>query len=331
MDVWAQLRVAQQTSHAARVGDFVDECTRVGLIGDSRSERIRAAVAWLGPTTVPADPVATDALIEQVSRDTEPRDESPVNVAVAVGVGWRRSIDLAAQGKWDGLWERAVFAIADEFQRSLQFTTSLLARLVVDVRIERAEQRSLAELFAIEFVRGCRCGRHRRSCLDPGGHRCCIAQHAIANWDPALAHLSAYVDQAVRGLAESTIRGAAFAEGMLFAELKRTDRLRRANVEGFECVGCGERSESQRCGSTQCTRRPGQMRRVLLMNRLVVPVESGGSHAAERRHVCGACSAIFPIRETVRCPVCDWIPAPGCSPASRQVWVRHASRDRGDR
>ncbi len=331
MDVWARLRVAQQTSHAARVGDFVDECTRAGLIGDSRLERVRAAVAWLGPTTVPADPHATDALIEQASRDTEPRHESPVNVAVALGVGWHRSFDPAAQGKWDGLWERAVFAVADEFQRSLQFTTSLLGRLVGDVHIDRSEQRSLAELFAIEFVRGCRCGRHRRSCLDPGGHRCCIAQHAIANWDPALAHLSAYVDQAVRGLAESTIRGAAFAEGMLFAELKRTDRLRRANVEGFECGGCGERSESPKCFGARCTRHPAEMRRVLLMNRLVVPVESGGSHTAERRYVCGACSAIFPIRDPVGCPECDWIPAPGTSPASRQVWVRRSNTDRGGR
>lgn len=318
------LRSARERSGARTANAFLDEVMREGLVGADREEQVLAAVIWLGPNLDPGS--FLDPLVAAATARTAARGESPVNVAVALGSGWGRELRRDLSPSWDGPWERAIFAIADDFQRSLQFTASLLVRLVPRVHIDRREQRSFAELFALEFTLGCRCGRHRRICGDPSDHGCCISQHSIAAWDPSVAHLSAYVDQAVRGLAGNTIRGAAFADGLLFAELRRAQRVRRVNVEGYECSECLTISEIPACANTRC---PGptswaRCRRLVLSNRIVAPVDSGGDYDMGRRRVCGdpACRSLYLLRDDPSCPRCQWCPQPGARPASRQVWTR---------
>ncbi len=332
MDAWEGLRRQRRMSTARKCVEFVDECVVAGTVSASRLGRTQAAVAFLAPLSSGPIPTEIVAVVQQAVERTAPRDEAPVNVAVAVGAGWGRVIDPGRRCQWQGVWDHALSALADDFARSLHFSVAMLSRLVPTVQLDATEIRSLADMFAMEFALGCRCGRHRRVCDDPSGHRCCVSQHRLDCWDPSVAHLSAYIDQAVRGLAGNTIKGAAFADGMLYGELKRAGRVRRAFVEAFECPMCAHRADRPTCGSPGCPGpQPGiRWRRIALPNRLVSSVDVGGDHRPERRYLCGAidCDEIYPIFDGPDCPRCHWSPATG-HPATRQVWVRANQRGPG--
>ena len=139
-----------------------------------------------------------------------------------------------------------------------------------------------------------------------------------------VAHLSAYVDQAVRGLAGSTIKGAAFAQGMLYRELQHGARMHRAVIEGYECGNCGAVREDGTCATHGLIVASTHTKRVPIVNRLVVPVTAGGSYVTCQRLVCGSpdCGSLYPLRTDQRCPRCDWMPPPGTRAHSKQVWIR---------
>jgi hypothetical protein len=322
---------ARKRTRAESASAFATEAAANGLIdATDRWHVAMAAACWLGPSCTPPESVL-DELRAQIVGSRE-RSEDPVNVAIAFGAGWRRTLGASP---WDREWERSIFALADEFMRSTRSTTAKLGNLVRDFCFDRHETIEFAHLFAVEFVRGCGCGRHRRSCNRSDDHACCIDEHTLRAWDPSVAHLGAWIDQAVRGLAGKELRGAAFADGMLYAELHREGRLQRASVEALMCGECATVFEASRCPTTGCagTARAAH-RRVVLVNRLVVPRNCGGRYVVRKRWVCGnhACGSLYPgvtrrdsIEPVRSCPACGWMPEGG-RPQTRTVWVSEGAR-----
>lgn len=287
---------------------------------DDRFRATCAAAVTLGPRG-PMPPTILEALGDAV-RTGSSRDENPEYLALAFGCGWGRTLGCSP---WEQRWEGAVLALVDQFHRSVRITVGMLARLVPDLEVDRDEQRAFAELLAVQFAAGCRCGRHRRACGSRDDHACCIDSHRLDRWDPAVAHLAAYIDQAVRGLAGRTLRGAAFADGMLYAQLAHEGRLRRAVVEARLCGLCGIQVDAAGCRDPRCS--SAAPRSVAQVNRLVVPLAAGGRHRQLDRWQCGDpdCATLFPRAFVARCPRCGWEPAPGRRPSVRKVWVADRS------
>ncbi len=290
---------------------------------DDRFREACAAAVTFGPRgSMPS--AIRDALHDAV-RAGSSRDENPEYLALAFGCGWRRALGASP---WEQRWEGAILALVDEFERSVRITIAMLSGLVPDIVVDRDEQRAFAELLAVQFAAGCRCGRHRRSCpgRDDHGrddHGCCIERHRLDAWDPTVAHLAAYIDQAVRGIAGRTLRGAAFADGMLYAQLAREGRVRRATVEARVCGRCGTRVEVGMCRDPRCASETLPPRCVAQVNRLVVPQAAGGCFRPIDRWRCGDpdCASLFPRSFVARCTRCGWEPEPGCRPRVRTVWV----------
>ncbi|MFN0091302.1 MAG: hypothetical protein ACKVWR_13700 [Acidimicrobiales bacterium] len=257
---------------------------------------------------------------------------NPLDVTLAYGCGWRRPLDLAAGGWW-GHWPAAFGELLAECRSSLFVTKRLLDDLGV-VELDRDDLQELPAAIAASLLGLCDCGHHLRPCRGNCGLPCCFPRHDLRSWQPEEGvHLRPFVDQAVRGLAQKTLLGAAFAESILYRILERESRVLCRSVEFVRCSGCGGAFEGDRCPSQGCGRSAAGAVRFARKNRLIRPEQEGGRHREAARWVCedAECATLYPValsRGRVLpagpCPRCGWRPAPGRRPAQRSVWVRVA-------
>ncbi len=77
-----------------------------------------AAACWLGPSH-PPPPAAFAALRETLLPIAQAAPERLLDLVLAYGGGWRRSIAPEAHG-WDGRWERALTTLTDRVGRHIQ-------------------------------------------------------------------------------------------------------------------------------------------------------------------------------------------------------------------
>ena len=283
---------------------------------------LACAIEMLGPAR--EIPEVTVAHLRRLAATPGIRS-GPFDITMGFGCGWDRPGATARVG-WDGVWEPAFFALVSQVEASLRATAQLFAAQLPAFAVSADDLAELPTTFAVALVWGCDCGHHVRTCINNAcASACCFAPHALRSWDPSQANLRCFVDQAVRGSAELRIRGAAFAESLLYHAWRGDGRVLCRPVEFGRCAGCDAVFESARC--PECG--PGAVvRRFARQNWLVRSADSGGGHQRVTRWRCGntGCESLYPqgpwgtARPAARCPACGWVPVG--RPATTLVWAR---------
>jgi len=293
------------------------------LISDDPLHQLAAAIVALAPVRRPAEPPAE--IWERLVSLLHGSRSSALDLAVAVGCGWRRPPGAVGDG-WSGRWSRAVAELVVNVRHSLAAANPGLATVVPAAAVDDDDLMELPSLFAMNLLRGCDCGHHVRGCAGRE-HGCCYPPHALDSWDPSQCTLRAFIDQAVRGSARTGLQGGAFAESMLYRVLEAEGRLLRRRVEFCRCGSCGTMFEGAACTKPDCeTPRTAATERVARANWLVTAAHEGGDHVEAVRWICGGCGNLIARHQarSASCPKCQWQPEPGVRPTSVTVWVRLA-------
>ncbi|MFN0090160.1 MAG: hypothetical protein ACKVWR_07830 [Acidimicrobiales bacterium] len=286
---------------------------------DDREGAARAALVALRPVRRPVAPPVELWLAFQA--EVAGLDESPADLAVAFGLGWRRQLGADA---WDQRWPLAFVELIRLVRTCLWETAAGLAAIAPHAALSEDDLLELPSLFAMALTGSCDCGHHVQACRR-GAERCaaecCYERHELRRWQPSRCHLRSFVDEAIRGSAQKGIRGGWFSDSMLYRVLAEDSRLLRRKVEHCRCDSCGCLFEGAHCPDCDAPITPGT-RREARGNWLVTPASHGGDHHELVRWQCGECANLWPSYDGNGCPRCGWRPAAGKSPGRVTVWVR---------
>jgi hypothetical protein len=197
--------------------------------GAHTPSRPAVAMAFLGPPGVPP-PEVWDAYVavhqELGATIPEAGALNPFDLVLALGCGWRRAVtNSGTSGQWGGWWKVAYAAMINQLAASVLATNRLLVAQFPQFALTDDDLLELPGDFTVSFLGACDCGHHRRECGHTCGRTCCFPRHDLGHWDPSTCDLRPFVDQAVRGTAAKRILGAAFAESLTYAALKREGRI----------------------------------------------------------------------------------------------------------
>ena len=259
----------------------------------------------------------------------------------AVGCGWKRPIDPSSS-PWERRWYGAIIALRKRIEDSIQQTMKLLQSVFIRERsllhLSRAQKRSYAGLMVLELIQArCSCDSHKKGCQ--GKCDCCRDEHLLANWEPDVCSLQAFIAQAVRGTAEDRLRSGAFASSMLYPRLQEDVGITLGNVEFKVCAVCYEEEiatavkeekelkikdlklfEANKCPDCDTPADPNSTYYKARKNWFLLPYDMGGAYELVKRWRCTGDKNLFHITRS-HCPLCN----KERSQRSTAVWVYHPS------
>lgn len=230
--------VIEAHEHFTDLVEHVESAASIAPSPPQRDMVTAIAVLAFGPQGVGDAPAEHwRALLDVVGQSCPSRApdvEAVIEVVIAWGCGWGRAPSQAGN-KWDQRWIGAVLVLIRMVEAASRWAVlRLLMRQTSSETI-----RSWAELIAVELMKDrCQCGQHVKACKEKKQHLCCRPEHKLSSWDPGVARLRAFLAQAVRGSAKSSLQAGAFSVSMLYPVLQQDYGLRVATAEFKICHNC---------------------------------------------------------------------------------------------
>lgn len=118
---------------------------------DSNVLAAAVALTWMGPDAGPPARGIIDALLEPVGIGQRDAPTKLLDLAVAYGCGWGRTVERTATG-WDGRWDPALNALRGDVARFVEDACAQLSALGVDFPYE-PDAAGAADLLLIRLCR----------------------------------------------------------------------------------------------------------------------------------------------------------------------------------